>query len=319
MSSLDSRRRQLRQLYGFDFPDDLWRFWDFVRRLQPLDPLHALADTLQVVLVGPFDVLAGRFDGLTPRYSHLLHWRYHDDPPEFFTVLAGDTDGLHWGYYLDDPAQPRSPAAAVASYYAGDVFELSLDGDNLFEAIRLQLEYLQRDNEDYRAEDKEQAPLYDQRLEQLARLRERLVRYATGERTEVGEEYTERYAGSWTRSEWVVAPTREGMGIVVPEEKYRPLSLVGPKLWRFLRRHKNPVELVEEARQALSEGFPGTALELGKDLWGMIGARRRGYAYELLDAAYEALGRQALRTVLAVHRANRRLPSVDILDLEFGS
>jgi hypothetical protein len=109
------------------------------------------------------------------------------------------------------------------------------------------------------------------------------------------------------------------MGIVVPEETYRPLSLVGPKLWRFLRQHRNPAALVEEARQALSEGFPGTALELGKDLWAATGARRRAYACELLDAAYLALGREVLREVLEVHRANRRLPSVDILDLEFGS
>ena len=81
-------------------------------------------------------MLSGRFDIHTPRLSPLLHWRYYLDPPEFFTVLAGGMDKLHWGYYLDDPAGGRG---CVASYYANDASSLSTDGDDLFEAVRLQL------------------------------------------------------------------------------------------------------------------------------------------------------------------------------------
>src|SRR5947209_7483956 len=134
---LDRRRAEIRQLYGFDFPDDLFRFWELVVRLRPLEPLRALTGPLEIALVGPFEVLAGRFDGRSPRYSLHLHWRYYDDPPELFTVLAGGTDGLHWGYYLDDPA---TPSGCVAHYYAHDAFEMGTDGDNLFEAVRLHLE-----------------------------------------------------------------------------------------------------------------------------------------------------------------------------------
>src|SRR5947199_216938 len=43
MSPAD-RRSQLRDLYGFDFPDDLFRFWEFAKRLRPLEPLRALED-----------------------------------------------------------------------------------------------------------------------------------------------------------------------------------------------------------------------------------------------------------------------------------
>jgi hypothetical protein len=46
------------------------------------------------------------------------------------------------------------------------------------------------------------------------------------------------------------------------------------------------------------------------------GEQHTEYAYELLDAAYAALGRDVLREMLRVHRANRDLPSVDILDNE---
>ena len=120
MSTIPKRRDQLRSLYGFDFPEDLFHFWEFANRLRPLEPLHCLFDPLHVELTGPFEVLAGRFDGRTPRHPMLLHWRYYMDPAEFFTVLTGDTDGLHWGYWLDDP---RAGKGSVASYYADDTLE----------------------------------------------------------------------------------------------------------------------------------------------------------------------------------------------------
>ena len=105
-------------------------------------------------------------------------------------------------------------------------------------------------------------------------------------------------------------------GVVVPPGTYRPLSLADKQLWRRLRRESDPAAVVDEARQALAEGFPGTALKLGKDLWAVGGGRHTQYAYELLDAAYAALGREALRAVLREHRAHRDLPLVDILALE---
>ena len=65
-------------------------------------------------------MLSGRFDGRSPRLSPLLHWACCIlDPPEFFTVLLGNVDRLHWGLYLDDPADEGR--GCVASYYANDV------------------------------------------------------------------------------------------------------------------------------------------------------------------------------------------------------
>ncbi len=310
---LARRRAQLRELYGFDFPDDLFRFWDFAARLRPLEPLRALDDALDMVLVGPFEVLAGRFDGRSPRYSLHLHWRYYDDPPEFFTAVAGHIDGLHWGLYLDDPA---AGSGCVASYYSRDAFEISSDGDDLFEAVRLHLEHSHQDCEEYRAEDEENAAEYDAQLDGLAELRGTLMRWATTHRPEIGEEYAERYGSAPLRDERVVAETMEGMGIVVPPALSRPLSLKDKRLWSRLRKEDDPLDLVEEARDALRAGFPGTALKIGKDLWATTGPTKTDYAYELLDAAYAALGREELRQVLRNHRANRDLPTVDILEAE---
>jgi hypothetical protein len=304
------RRRQLRELYGFDFPEDFFRFWEFVNRLQPLEPLKAL-DEISVRLKGPFEVMAGRFDRRTPRYSLLLHWRYYLDPPEFFTVLAGDIDCLHWGYYLDDPA---AASGCMASYYASDAFDLSVDGDDLFEAVRLHLEQCYRDCEEYGEDEPAGRADYKEEMQRLDGWRNKLTAFGTATRREIGAAYVDRYAGRSRRRP--TAPTQEGMGIVVAKEFYRPLSWRDRKLWYYLYETEDPADVVAEARQALREGVPGTALKLGKDLWAVGGERHTEYAYELLDAAYAALGRDVLREVLRVHRANRDLPSVDILENE---
>jgi hypothetical protein len=313
-SRLQQRRARLKAEYGFDFPDDLHRFWEFANRLSPLAPLEALSEALSISLVGPFEVLSGRFDGRVPKHSLLLHWRYYDDPPEFFTALAGGGDGLHFGYYLDDP---DAVGGCVASYFARDAYELSSDGDTLFEAVRLHLEYLHADFESDLGYELIDPGEHGEGVAALAKLRSRLMEYATADRPEVGEAYTEHYAGVCARNERVVADTHEGMGIVTPPELYRPLSLTGEPLWRKLRSKKaNLSPLAEEARQALREGFPGAALELGKNLWATGDPRKAELSYELLDAAYAAMGRETLRRVLHTHRANRDLPSVDILDGE---
>jgi hypothetical protein len=309
VSQVKNRRLQLQQLYGFDFPEDLFRFWEFVNRLAPLAPLTAVAAATGIHLAGPFDVLAGRFDGRTPAYPQHLHWRYANDPPEFFTVLAGDVDRLHYGYYLDDPG--KDPYC-VASYYANDAFELEGNCATLFEALRLELEQRERDAAEHLESHPSKAAEYAAKRVELVELRAKLLRYATADRPETGEAYVEKYL--WARpprSAQVVAATREGMGIVVPPDQYRPLSVPDKKLWKYLRKTEDLRELLDEARTALAEGFPGTALKLGKELW--CTGNKREFAYDLLDAAYATLGREVLREVLAHHRAHPHLPYVDIL------
>jgi hypothetical protein len=314
MTPLSSQRRaRLREMYGFDFPDDFFRFWEFVNRLQPLDPLNALRETLGVRLVGPFEVLSGRFDGRTPRLSPLLHWRYYLDPPEFFTVMAEGGDGLHWGCFLDDPATGKG---CVAYYYAADVFEIAVSGDTLFEAVRLELEETYRTCLEDRGYFPQDARNYEETMRAVDELRVNLCRYATGGRKETGDAYVEKHQGLSARNDRIVAETVDGLGIVAPAETYRPLSLPDKRLRSLLRKRNDPRDVVEEARQALRDGFPATALKLGKELWPSPGKRKMAYAYELLDAAYAALGQDVLRKVLHAHQAHRDLPTVDMLALE---
>jgi hypothetical protein len=311
MTTLQRRRELLRRLYGFEFPEDCYRFWDLANRLKPLEPLHALGETLGVVLTGPLEVLAGRFDHVTPPLNPLLHWRYWHDPPEFFTVAVGGNEGSHWGYFLD---APPDPAGSVAHNHANDLFELIPDGNRLFEAVRFWLEEslsICHHDAEYGLEDPAVA---QETSDRLARLREALLAFATADRPETGDEYIEKYRDvPLQRQGRVVARTRDGMGIVVPPELYRPLSLKDRELWRRLSGEQDPVELVEEARQALRDGFPGTALKLGRDLWSWPKGPRAAYAFELLDAAYAALGRDILRRVLQVHHDHRDRPWLDVL------
>ena len=303
----------MRRLYGFDFPEDLFTFWDFANRVRPLEPLGALSEATGTHLVGPFEVLAGRFAGRTPSLPIGLHWRYYDDPPEFFTVLRGASDGLHWGYYLDDPS---AGAGCVASYCTNGAFEIAPDGDSLFEAIRLDLERHYSDCADFVPDDSDGSVEVKVRKRRIDDVRARLMRFATADRPERGSDYEETYPERSARTARMVAATREGMGIVVPPETYRPLPWKDRQLWQRLRKEGAPGDVLAEARRALEDGFPATALKLGKDLWAFGGEERSEHAYELLDSAYAALGRGVLRQVLQVHRANRNLPSVDILENE---
>ena len=61
--------------------------------------------------------------------------------------------------------------------------------------------------------------------------------------------------------------------------------------------------LAAEAMKLLREGYPGGALKLGRDLW--VFASKFPVCYDLLDAAYEALGREPLRKLLTEARAWR--------------
>ncbi len=188
--------------------------------------------------------------------------------------------------------------------------------DNLFDAVRLELEAAHDNCEEDRRSLPEQAARYEAQLAVLDRLRHAIRQLATADRPEQGTLYVNTYQGRAARNATVVARTPEGMGVLAPPETYRPLSLPDKKLRSLLCKQDNPAAVVEEARQALRDGFPATALKLGKELWPLGGKRKTQYAYELLDAAYAALGREVLRQVLRTHRGHRDLPSVDIFDAE---
>ncbi|HLK58174.1 MAG TPA: ADP-ribosylation family protein [Chthonomonadaceae bacterium] len=303
------RQQELKDIYGFDFPEDFFAFWEFAKQCNPEDPRHAFSDSLGLTLVGPYDVLAGRFDGKTPRYSSLLHWRYRDDPPEFFTILCGDTDKLHWGYWLDDPAQGPS---CIAHYYANDAYELTEDCLNLFELFRQRMEDCYVSTKENKEDDPEYAADYNADLREYRRLRRILPQYGKKERPEIGQAYLDKYESDESVRP-VVAKTLWGMGIVVAPEQYRPPKHDTEQLLNAERSSLDMAEWIQGAREACEEGYPGTALKLGRDLWPFEEESLEKASVEILDMAYTALNRPLLHQVLQVHNENRWLQSVDIL------
>lgn len=280
-------RNALQTAYSINFPDDLFAFWEFVQGVEQ----KILWNAIGVGLEGPFQLLAGR--QVEPPLGWHLGSRYYEDPPEFVTIWGGNTDGLHWGYWFDDPDNLSS--YCVASYYSRDAFELSVEGHTLFEAFRLHLERsysstlenIETDPEagQYKAE-------YESDLEGHAAARDLLAQYALKDRQETGDDYLELYEDIDCERD-MTAATVEGMGIVVPVETYRPLSVSDDELLGLILDEKDLTLLFQEADQKLAEGYAGTALQLGKNLW--IGnASQNQEAYRLLTNAYQALDRPTL-------------------------
>jgi hypothetical protein len=277
----------LRAQYTVEFPDSFFAFWDFANEVGARG--IALGD-------GPLDIRLSRaFDALKPdldlrAFDPIRQSRYRLDLPEFFTMLHGETDGLHWGYYLDDPGDP---SFLVAAYYHGDSFEIWPAGHDLLEALRAQLEQAHRDAWEYLEYDPAHAGVYEDRLGQLETIRDVLAPYESDRTTEQGAEYLAKYA---VRRD-MTASTRDGMGIVVPEDTYQPAERDARfEDGSYLPSAEEVRAYLTDGWDAMKEGHPGTALKVGKDLW--VFPEHVEQAAALCDAAYAALGRPFLRSML---------------------
>jgi len=284
-------RKLIQKAYGFPFPDDLYAFHDFVqvhgKRCVPLG----------VRIDGPLALLTKQRPDAE---------RFYDDPPELFTVLTGNIDGLHWGYWFDHPGKSEP---VVASYYANDVFELRIDGSTLFEAVRGQLEAFHRDAEDSCEDDPVNAAGYRKRLDDYAETREALATHShvLRKRREIGSRYLDKYirTAKPPTKRRPIAPTRSKIGIVVDKKHYRPLAKNDPfQVPGYRPKAPEVTRVVATARKAAARGFPGAALKLGHDLW--IYKEHHAASHEMLELAYSALGRDVLRQQLAKAVAYRQ-------------
>jgi hypothetical protein len=287
-------RARLQRSHGITLPDHVFEFWTFWRGLHPveLEAVGAL-ELSPMGLLELFDetVEGRRIDGLDLR----LHGRYYRDPPEFFTVLHGGTDGLHFGLWYDDP---RAPPAFIASYYNNDGGELGLFPGTLLGLLRERLGQRMEELEDQEpGED-------DAQWLQLEVLREALDAFRPSSPESLPAPPGHRLE------------TVDGAGALVrpgdpertrdPGALYQELSRIEPEALR---------ERVHAALQSCEAGDPSEALALGRDLhWLSAGVREREEAAAaLLEAAYRALGRPALAEVARVHQRHRDLRTVGVI------
>lgn len=291
-------RAKLKEIYGFRFPDTFFLFWEFYQTLPEENSAYGnfMNNTLDMSLGDVFDIFDPETDLAT--FDPIARSRYYNDPPEFFTMLVGHTDGLHWGYYLDNPDHRLK--FQVAGYYSNDAFEIWSDGYTLFEVVRDQLENFYEGNLSYLKDNTQENEPYLERNKKLDLIRDLLMQYCTAERPQTGRNYK-----GYRVKRKPVAPTRENMGIVLPKKLYKPLSSYDmftdrSQGWNYCPTEKEVEEFTKEAFQLLDEGFPGAAFKLGKDLW--IYSEHNSTSYQLLAKVYEVLERPTLRKMLYFRR-----------------
>ena len=311
------QRELLKDIYGFEFPEDFWTFLKFYREIKGTRNQKTLEDFegLGICPTGPFDVLNGHFEGKELKLPLTHHMRFRMDPPEFHTIFLGRDDGLHFGYWVDDI---RKSDICIAGYYNNDAFGIDYYGTNLFEFIRYQLEDMAGAYTEDMEEQDEEHILYTKKvLRRLARLRNVLMKYGTGERGLKGEEYYVCYAEGDSRLH--TAPTWEGMGIVVPEDTYQSWEEpyfdkeVRPSKVEIANLTEYAARLCKQAEIFLEQGLYGNALQIGKNLWS-FGMKFSEEATEILKKAYLGLGQDNYAELIQTHQLHRGRASADISD-----
>ncbi len=275
---MNRARALLEAAYPFPFPESFFLFYEWTQKAaqQGLD-LHELMD---LSFADPFTALHG-----VPKagWDPITDARYFNDPPEFFTILYGHTDGLHYGYWVEDGPAAEYP---VVGYWHSDAFELAVYGRSLLEAMAgLIPRAIEGTRENMEYDGEEYADGYRKTLVQLDQLLVSLQPYLPAPGS------LDRY----TRAP--IATTRNRMGIVADPALYYPIHEEDPfGIWNYKPSADDVTEMRAAALEALEDGFPATALKLGKDLW--IYRDHAETSVELLELAYTALDRPIQRSML---------------------
>lgn len=305
---------RVRRDWGLELPDSLFRYDEFLAGLGP-DERRAL-DDMEMSPFGVMDLFRDPAASSTDGVDVRAHGRFYRDPPEFLTFMHGGSDGLHFGLWFGD----GRTCSGVASYYNNDAGELDTTSSTPLEALRARIELSWRDLDgDYLAGE-EGLP---ERKARVAALRDALTAFETGERTEVGLAYSNKYTFVWPPIVPGSVTTLDGGGALVDGETALgrpPQNRTDPDhfsqvVFGVLNDEAALEAAVDEARRRCGDGDAAEALALGRDLHWASGydAAREAYAHELLVAAYNALDRPALAGIADAHHRHRDLRSVQVL------
>jgi hypothetical protein len=287
MTTWQRERNILRECYGIVFPDSFFRFKEFLEELSKAG--LSLQDSPLEIRVGPvFDVFDEKLD--IEKFNPLLESRYYRDPPEFFTLLNGNTDGLHWGYYIDDPSHPTFP---VAAYYHSSAYEFTLEGDDLFQALGRYLEKVSESTREYLHSDPANKSNYEEQLRKLDRIGVVLKKFEAESPALPKPPYVRE----------ITAPTRSGLGIVTKKSLYKESPELAQLLSQERLSDRDIQQLIQLAKDSIDAGYFGTALRIGEELW--IERNCFTEVYELLDRVYQKLDRPVLQRALQSARVFR--------------
>lgn len=300
----------IKELFYVTMPDDFYSFWDFCKSIvKPEQSPEKAFEQFGLKLVGPFDVLAGKFKNFC-RFEpseYLTHWRFYYDPPEFQTILVKDKTCIHYGYWRDD-ATTTNTECLIARNDADKGYEMEMVAANIFQAV---LHYLEND---FIATPFNKA--------QVNKVKKQIEEWTN----EKGFSLTNKDAKIGEREEKIVCRTFHRLGIVADFNRktkvgYRPLQLSDANLKKILenfktikKEDKEAFNLAMETIQpcitaayiAVDESDFATPLELGIDLFCFGLEILQDVAKPLLITGYTMLQRPQYIAIAKTHLQNRR-------------
>ncbi|XP_040274594.1 histone PARylation factor 1 isoform X1 [Bufo bufo] len=308
-------RQEVESVYRLTMPDDFYRFWTFCAEINRDEPCDALKSSLGLQLVGPYDIISGKHK-VTKKSSDInynLHWRFFYDPPEFQTIIVGDSKTqYHIGYYRDSPEELP---VFLGSNDAVKGYLITPAGDNVFSAVK---QFAVKKLKDI--SDKKTVNVVKDLVEKL-----------TAAADNLGYSLEQKTASMKRRYKKVVTRSFHGAGLVVPVDKknnvgYRELPETDGNLKKICKaiveasddekRMKAfaPIqEMITFVQFANDECDYGMGYELGIDLFCYGSHYFHKVTGQLLPLAYKLLKRDLFAEIIESHLANRSRENVSQL------
>ena len=285
--------QRMREVYGLRLPRYMATFAAFWRSLDELERkgMEHLGRRPGGIMVWFEErgLLRKTRDDLDPR----LDCRFYADPPELVTFMWGDSDGLHYGLWYDDPADPPT---CIAHNYARDSAETWRDQKPTPLGVLL---------------DEAQERIRNQYGDEPASLSVHAVHAAL---EWFAETDAKALAADPPAKRWLQAPRIATLGTFGPALPPDAGSIrVGDPHQRLEAWRKMPARVrkwIDSAKRDCAAGKPAAALTFGLDIHWLGADEYRKEGEELLLMAYEKLGRRTHAETLKVHYKHRDLGSV---------
>ncbi|KAK2588095.1 hypothetical protein KPH14_004156 [Odynerus spinipes] len=303
--SPDNMEENILNLFLVKMPEDFYQLYEFCKLTSNEDPLKTLKP-INLYLVGPYDILNCKLKSFknNDKEKYLRHWRYYYDPPEFQTIIRGDKDGLHFGYWRDEITEKP---IFVAKNKADVNCVIEPVAENIFGTINNCIEDALK-----------VANLFEK--PSISQLHKRLKEFAHKHNITL-ERKTDKMR---SRERKVVARTFHKAGIVVPYNKktqlgYRELAVMDKELQKILKdideagsseERKKAMskldEIVRLATIAADECDFGTCLELAHDLFSSGSVHVEKIALQMFSIAYTHLDRLGFLEIVKAHLKDRK-------------
>lgn len=290
----------LKELFLVEMPPDFFKFYEALNGID--NTIEKTLSSVNLELIGPYDLLMGKLPKLDDKELYLIHWRFFYDPPEFQAVLKKKGNSqYHIGYFRDIPDEKP---VFLASNDSAKGCSINLMSDNIFGAVYM---YLQ--------DEKKSSPFTAMACDKLI-----------GKIKKIAEENNYSLEEYNVKKRWSQAVTKtfHGAGIVVPYNKktelgYRHLIESDANIKKMFAKLQ-AAESQSEKDKILSELQPvityaniavdecdfGTGLEIGIALFCSGLKILEQNALNNLTTTYTLLQRTAFNKIVQAHIKYRR-------------